>query len=139
MLNDSIEWALPNLRRHAESLMVDTLRVERITGEVMDPDTLEMVPTFETIYEGPGRIQRWNGAGSGAEPVVGGREFGLDTFFAQLPISASEATELDHVTVVEAKHDPALVGLSGTVRSARGKTHATKRVLVCEEVAHGDD
>ena len=117
--------------------MVDTIVVERQTGETMDPDTLEMVPTYATIYDGPGRIQRWNGAGSGAEPVVGEREFGLDTFFAQLPISALGILELDRVRVSASEMDPALVGLVGTVKSARGKTHATKRVLVCEEVAYG--
>lgn len=125
-------------RRKAESLLVDTILVERKTGEAIDPTSLELTETWQQIYSGPGRIQRWAGAGSGAEPVVGEREFGLDTFFAQLPITAVGPREGDRVTVTAAELDPALVGLDGTVRSDRTKTHATKRLLLCEEVAHGD-
>ena len=125
-------------QRRAESLMVDTLIVERQTGEAMDPDTLEMVPVFDTVYEGKGRIQRWDGAGSGSEPVVGSVEFGLDTFFAQLPISVVGVLAHDRVRVLASPLDDSLAGLTGTVRSAKGKTHATKRVLLCEEVSYGD-
>lgn len=137
MIGHDVAAALPEMQAHAESLMVDTIHVQRQTGEAMDPDTLEMVPTYDTIYDGPGRIQRWSGAGTAGEPVVGGREFGLDTFFVQLPITVVGPRELDKVTVTAAALDPALVGLDGTVKSDRTKSHATKRVLLCEEVAHG--
>ena len=41
MLGQDIAAALPELRAHAESLMVDTVRVDHQTGTTVDPTTLE--------------------------------------------------------------------------------------------------
>lgn len=136
-LGADIAAALPELRAQAESLMIDTLLVERATGETtMDPDSLEIVPVYAQVYSGKGRVQR-PGALSPREDVAGGFEFGIRTILAQLPLSAAGITGGDRVTVtaVGAVADPDLLGLVATVRANLTKTHPTKRTLVCEEVS----
>jgi len=57
----SLGWditaALPGLQVEAESMMVDTVRVRRRSGNpIPDPATGELVYTFTTIYEGKCRL-----------------------------------------------------------------------------------
>jgi len=134
-LGADIAAALPELRAHAESLMTDTVRLDRVTGSAPDPVTLEMVDTYETVYEGRGRVQR-SGQLSPHEAVAGDVEFGVNALMVQLPLSASGIRKNDRVTVaaVDPVSDPDLLGLVATVRANLTKTHATKRTLVCEEV-----
>lgn len=138
MLGDAITAALPEMRAHAESLMVDTLVVDVPTGgTTIDPDSLEEVPEYGApIYNGPGRIQR-SGAMSPRDSVAGGFEFGVGTPIAQLPLSATGIPKGARVTVaaIGATTDPDLDGLVATVQANLTKTHPTKRTLVCEEVS----
>ena len=132
---DDIAAALPELRAHAESLMTDTIRLERFTGSAPDPVTLEMVDTYAAVYEGKGRVQR-SGQLSPHESVAGEIEFGVNALMVQLPLSASGIKKGDRVTVVAvgSVSDPDMAGLVATVQANLTKTHATKRTLVCEEV-----
>ena len=138
MLGEDVAAALPELRAHAESLMVDTILVERATGAVTtDATTLAEVPVYATVRAaGPGRIQR-PGALSPNESVVGGFEFGIRAALAQLPLSATGILAGDRITVtaIGPTTDPDLLGLVATVQANLTKTHPTKRTLVCEEVA----
>ena len=137
MLGDDIAAALPGLRAHAESLMVDTLLVEVLTGDVTtDPVTLAEVPEWAEVYSGLGRIQR-PGALSPREQVTAGFEFGIKSLLAQLPLSATGVERGMRVTVVEVGPltDPDLLDVVATVQANLSKTHPTKRTLVCEEVA----
>jgi hypothetical protein len=138
MLGHDISAALPELRAHAESLMVDTLVVDVPTGgTTIDPDTLAEVPTYGApIYSGPGRIQR-PGSLSPRENVAGGYEFDVRAVLAQLPLTAVGITAGARVTVtaVGPLTDPDLLGLVATVQANLTKTHPTKRTLVCEEVS----
>jgi hypothetical protein len=135
-LHDAISAELPGLRAEAESLMVDTLTVEAPDGTTLDPDTLEEVPAWASLYAGPGRIQR-PGALSPREDVAGGYEFGVKAVLAQLPLSATGITAGARVTVTALgpDSDPDLLGLVATVQANLTKTHPTKRTLVCEEVS----
>lgn len=136
MLGHDIAAALPELRAHAESLMVDTLLIEGPTGnKTLDPVTLAEVDEFAEVYSGPGRIQR-PGSLSPREQVSGGFEFGVKALLAQLPLSATGVTPGMRVTVVAvgATTDPDLLDVVATVRANLSKTHPTKRTLVCEEV-----
>jgi hypothetical protein len=136
VIGHDIAAALPELRAHAESMMVDTCVVERASGETMDPDTLEMVPAFAPAYEGKCRVQRPSASVGGGEPVVGEREFGVQTVHFQLPLSAAGIKRGDRVRVTAVgSSDPDLVGLTATVQANLTKTHPTKRTLVCEEVS----
>lgn len=138
MLGADIAAALPELRAHAESMMQDTILVERPTGATtIDPVTLAETPVFETVcVAGPGRIQR-PGALSPQESVVGGFEFDIRSVLAQLPLSATGIVTGDRITVTDIGPltDPDLLGLVATVQANLSKTHPTKRTLVCEEVA----
>jgi len=128
-----IAAALPELRAAAESLMTDVVRLERVTGQAPDPDTLEMVDAFETVYEGKGRWQRPDTVA--AEQVAGGVEFGVGRATVQLPISVVTAARGQRVTCLASDTDPALPGTQATVLGVPSKTHATMRRLLCEEVS----
>lgn len=138
MLAHDIAAVLPELRREAEALMVDTLTVDVPTGDTtLDPDTLEEVPEYgAAVYTGPGRVQR-PGSLSPRDNVVGGFEFGVKAILAQIPLSATGITQGARVTVtaVGPLTDPDLLGLVATVQANLTKTHPTKRTLVCEEVS----
>lgn len=137
MLGDSIAAALPELRAHAESLMVDTVLIEADTGDVTsDPVTLEDVPVYAEVYAGMGRIQR-TGALSSRDDVTGDFEFGVDAVLVQVPLSATGVKRGHRVTVTALgpQSDPDLLGLVATVQANLTKTHPTKRTLVCEEVS----
>lgn len=134
-LGDDIAATLPELRAHAESMMRDTIRLERQTGTTPDPVTLEEVPTWATVYDGKARIQR-TGQVSPSEQVVGEVEFGLNAVLIQLPLTAVGVKKGHRVTVaaVGPESDPDLLGLVATVQANLTKSHPTKRTLVCEEV-----
>jgi len=135
MLGDDLAAALPELRAHAESMMADTIRVERQTGTTQDPVTLEDVATWATVHEGPGRVQR--PGNQPAETVAGEVEFGVSTVLVQLPLSVT-GVKRDHrvtVTALGPLSDPDLLGVVATVKANLTKSHPTKRTLVCEEVS----
>ena len=134
MLGDDIAAALPELRAQAESMMADTVLVERATGTTPDPVTLEDVTTWATVHEGVARVQR--PGTQPAETVAGEIEFGVSTVLIQLPLSAVGVKRDDRVTVTALGplSDPDLLGVVATVKANLTKTHPTKRTLVCEEV-----
>lgn len=134
MLGDDVAAALPHLRAHAESLMVDTVLVQVATGETtIDPVTLAEVPAFTDVYAGPARIQR-PGSLSPRDDVAGAFEFNVEAILAQLPLSVTGIRYGMRLTVtaVGPLSDPDLVGLVSTVRANLTKTHPSKRTLVCE-------
>ena len=137
MIGDDLAAALPELRAQAESMMRDTVRVERETGTTTpDPVTLEEVPVFALVLESKGRVQR-SGQLSPRETVAGEVEFGVNALMVQLPLSAAGIKKGDRLTVtaIDAASDPDLLGLVATVQANLTKSHPTKRTLVCEEVS----
>lgn len=137
MLSSDVNWALPGLRAHAESLMVDTVLIQSGSGEpTIDPETLEEVEVFSDVYEGRARVQR-PGSLSPRDDVVGGVEFDIQAVLVQLPLSVTGIEGGMRVTVIEvaASTDPDLLGLVATVQANLTKTHPTKRTLVCEVVS----
>lgn len=57
MIGDDLAAALPALREQAESMMRDTVLVERPDGPpVVDPVTHKVEPGWRTIYEGKCRV-----------------------------------------------------------------------------------
>nr|DAL14415.1 MAG TPA_asm: head closure knob [Caudoviricetes sp.] len=144
MLHDDIAAALPELRAHALSLMVDSCTITRRRldedGEPvreMDPVTLELTDVWDEVWAGRCRVQRPGAVMVGREPVVGGAEYNVETVHVQVPLSVLGVKADDRVTVtaVGAISDPDSVGMVLSVRVNQHKTHATKRVLVCEEVS----
>ena len=144
MIADDIAAALPELRAHAESLMVDSCTVTRRrldeSGEPvreMDPVTLELTDVWDEVYAGRCRVQRPGAVMVGREPVVGGVEYNVETVHVQVPLTVLGVKADDRVaiTAVGAISDPDSAGMVLSVRVNQHKTHATKRTLVCEEVA----
>lgn len=144
MIADDIAAALPELRAHAESLMVDscTITSRRLdeSGEPvreMDPVTLELTDVWDEVYAGRCRVQRPGAVMVGREPVVGGVEYNVETVHVQVPLTVLGVKADDRVaiTAVGAISDPDSAGMVLSVRVNQHKTHATKRTLVCEEVA----
>ena len=143
MLHDDIAAALPELRAHAESLMVDSCTITRRrldeNGEPvreMDPVTLELTDAWDEVYAGRCRVQRPGAVMVGREPVVGGVEYNVETVHVQVPLTVLGVKADDRVTItaVGSVSDPDSVGMVLSVRVNQHKTHATKRTLVCEEV-----
>jgi hypothetical protein len=135
MIGPVIAANLPLMREHAESLMVDTVTVERQDGTTLDPDTLEEVPNFEAVYTGAARVVR-PGSLAPRDNVAGGFEFGVRALLAYLPVSVEGIVAGDRLTVTatDSLTDPDLLGLVATVQANLTRTYAAKRTLVCEEV-----
>ena len=132
MLGDDITAALPELRAHAESLMVDECVVERRTGRVLNEDTLEYVDQWAPVWSGQCRVQVRQ-----TQPAVedtAGRVFTVTDAVVQLPVTGAVFADDDRVTVTASRHDPALVGVVFTVLSREVKTHPVMRRLYVSEV-----
>lgn len=143
MLGDDIAAALPGLREHALSMMVDTCEIARrqvdANGEPvreLDPVTLELTDVWDAVHSGPCRVQRWTGQGM-SNVVAGGYEFGNASLMVQLPIDAVGIRSGDRVEITDVStvSDPALLGAVAWVKDDMTKSHATKRTLACEEVS----
>ncbi|BAQ32087.1 DUF6093 family protein [Bifidobacterium scardovii] len=125
--------SLKRLRGFAESLMTDTYRISRYTGETtVDPDTGVGTPVMRPVYEGKGKLQTSGGEASdrvsatGASSNVGGNvaEWAL---YLHLPMSATGIRGKD-MAECTASHDPELVGRRyRLVNMQSEKTHATAR------------
>lgn len=136
-LGEALSVALPELQRHAESMMLDTCIVDRKTGTTQSSTPpFGAIDTYsDPLYEGKCRVQRLGGAVGGGEPVTGEAEFGVQTVHFQLPLSAAGIKRGDRMRVTAlGSSDPDLLGLTATVQANLTKTHPTKRTLVCEEV-----
>ncbi len=134
-LGVDVAEALPGFRSEAESLMVDTVLVERATGGVStDTLTLEETLEYTTIYVGAARVQRVDIQPN--DQVVGEVEFSLLRLNVQLPLSVTGIERNDRVTVtaIGPVTDPELSGVVAAVQANLTKTHPTKRTLVCQEV-----
>lgn len=134
MLGHDIAAALPELRAHAESLMVDSCTITRAGsgGSTIDEVTGAVIPPAgATVYDGPCRVQR-PGTSTAPRADTGGYEIGVGTLLAQLPVDATGVRRGDTFTVTAAT-DPDLLGVDARVEANLAKTHATKRTLICEE------
>jgi len=133
VLGDVLAAALPELRAHAVSMMVDACIIDRATGEpVLNETTGQMETTYGPVYTGRCRVQA--PGTQGGNPNAGEHQFTVLGHVVQLPIDATVYAVGDRVTITAASLDPALVGRVFTVSSLMHKTHPTSRRLVCDEV-----
>ena len=128
----SLAGVLESGRRAAENLMVDTCTIRRQSGESMDPVTLQMVPTYDTVYSGKCRVQI-NAVVGATMPEAGERVVVTQRIQVQIPMTVTGVEVDDQVVITAAAHDADLVGRAYRVRSEFAKTHATARRLECEE------
>ena len=135
MLGHDVAAALPEMRAHAESLMVDACTVTGPGGEpVWDEDAGEYTtPAGAVIYTGKCRVQVPNVAEQNAD--AGEAEWTVQAAIVSLPVGGSEGVQVGHkVTIPAAAHDSALAGAVYTVTAGHAKTQATARRLRCERV-----
>jgi hypothetical protein len=120
-------------RRMAESLMVDTCLITRVTGSTTDPDTGEVTPTTATVYSGRCRMQQLAAV---ARPNDVGESYVFQQpFVLQLPMVGSGGIQAgDQVEVTASVLDPDLPGRKFWVRELADGTHKTARRIGLEEV-----
>lgn len=130
----SSETVLARGRALAESLMVDTCTVRRITGQATDPNTGEVVNVYDPLYTGQKcRVQsrgNW-----GERKVLGQAGIVELTIEVQLPVSVTglQATT-DEVVITASAHDADLVGRVFLLRDIVSKTHGTAHRFMGTEV-----
>lgn len=130
VIGHDVAAALPGLRVQAVSLMFDTARVERASGETVD-DNGVVTSTFTELYEGPAKRQSRDGlAGS---PEAGGATFTVTRYEAHFPVGAFEPRVGDRITWVTSRFDPFLPGKVDRVVSLLHKSAATAYRLGVEE------
>ena len=134
-LLDEAMGALPDMRRAAESLMLDRGTMRRATGATtQDPDTGSTVPEFADQFSSKCKIQTRNL--QARESEVGGRTATSVRVELHLPITAPavEVGDVFEVTRVDARSDRQLLGRKFRVIAPVGKSFATARRLEVEEV-----
>lgn len=129
MVNLAAEIAavLPGMRAQAETLMTDTVRVERGGG---DPDPLTGLPVLETVYEGRGKVQSFRAYESSRE--LGGATVTQGRREVHVPWDAGPFEIGDVVTVVESVSSN-LVGFRARVAFPDEKTHQTAQRLLVDQ------
>lgn len=120
-------------RVFAESLMVDACTISRKTGESINAETLESVPTTAQQYSGvcrltmPGTVARDSESGS--------RVLIEQQLMLSLPIATSGSVRVnDVVTITSSENDPTLVGRTFRIAGGHHQSQATARRFPVTEV-----
>lgn len=123
-------------RKAAESGMVDTCSIKRVSAEVTDPYSGETEQTVSTIYTGKCRFQQSGGGAQAQQADVGEAYLLIQRAEIQLPVAVVGLQVGDVVTCTAAGRDPDLVGRSFLVRDLPYKTDATsRRVQITEQTS----
>ena len=129
MLGEAVAWALPELRRAAESLMLDTCTVCPVTG--VDEST--GAPTLGTpVYTGKCKVQTTQA--QEANPEAGGATYTVQRYAVHVPVGAFVPVVGHVVTITAAALDAGLVGRQYRVVALLHKSLATAYRLAVEEV-----
>jgi hypothetical protein len=133
MIGDDLAAALPELRRQAESMMIDAgeLRGPDIQGPIGSDGEYTVIPG-ELKYSGKARAQTTDALGNDNE--AGDRLVMVTRFRVDLPMSAPQAAVDDVFTFTSSALDPQLVGKRFRVTSLTQKSFMTARRLAVEEV-----
>lgn len=120
-------------RAAAERLMTDRCVVRRKVGDETDPDTFEVRPVYETVYDGRCKMQTYEA--HEATPVVVGATQVVQRASLHLPVGSYRTAPGDVAVIVEAR-DPLLVGKAfRLVQEYPVKSHATSyRIFVDDAI-----
>jgi hypothetical protein len=134
MLGHDLAAELPNLRAHAESMMLDACTVTRTApGTFNDATGVETVGSTTTVYSGPCRLRMARGGGSPTD--AGEAQWTLSGVTVSLPVSTSGDVQTgDVVTLTASALDADAVGLVAQVKGVHWQTFSTARRLECEVV-----
>ena len=136
----SITSLITRARQTAESLMTDHVKVERINGVTVDPETGLDTSQTTLIYDGKARVQTAGGMqteqslSSGSTTSLGGR-IPTWSLYIHLPWSVDKVRNNDKVTVLQSS-DPQLVGKTFRCLNLQSeKTYSSARRLFVQEIA----
>lgn len=119
----SAEAALAAGRRAARTLMTDTVQIRRVVGLSVDPMTGEDSPEYVTVYEGPAKLQSYEGYEQSKEVVE--HSATIQRMTLHIPVGAYKSAVGD-VVVFTGSRDELLAGREFRVtQEAPFKTHAT--------------
>lgn len=125
--------ALLEGRRLAESLMIDTCTVQRVTGHTPNEDGTVTDVLGEPVYTGRCKVQTYEPYQS--NPEAGGATFTVQRYAVHVPVG-SFAPAVDQVVVIAAATlDPYLAGRRFRVVALLHKSAATAYRLAVEEVS----
>lgn len=113
--------------------MVDTCRVEYVSGSTFDEDEGRDVPTYTARFESVCKVQA-RALVSPADAEAGGRESTTVRLSVHLPVSAGAVEVDDVVEILTATYDAQLVGRRFRVTAPAGKSFATARRVEVDEV-----
>lgn len=125
--------ALERGRARAESLMLDTCRITRASGEeVTDPTTGEVTFPGATVYEGRCKVQ--TAQVQEATPDAAGRRFTIQASQLHLPITAGPVAVGDIVEMLTGSLDEQLATARYRITATHHKSLATAQRVEVEEV-----
>ena len=135
MLADDVAATLPEVRAHAESLMIDTCLITRAGEPVWDEGSGTYTPGAPvTVYDGKCRVRNANPAPQNADS--GETMWAVDLFVLSLPVVASVGVrDGDTVTITASMNDPGMVGMEATVQGQHWQTNSTARRFTCQVVS----
>ena len=120
---------LTSLRKYVDTTLTATATLQKVGDMVMDPETLEYVPEYIDVYEGPVLI--YAGISDPERPEAGGATYTVTAYTVVLP--KETPVEVGHVlTVLEAPEAPETAGAVLRIASAPRQTWQVARVCYAE-------
>lgn len=95
-------------RERAERLMVDRVEISRVTRVEVDPLTGEDSPTLVVVYEGPAKLQSYEGHEASREVIL--HSSVVQRMSVHLPVGSYRSSVGDVLRVVASHVDPMLDG-----------------------------
>lgn len=129
----SAKSAVRSGRIAAQRLMIDTCVIRRRTGEDTNPDTGAVTAVWDQVYAGPCKVGAGARAAVPETPEAGEHAFVVQRWLLHLPITVTEPTQGDLVTITAAGLDPALVGRTYRLAAEFAKSFPTARRIQFEE------
>lgn len=115
-----------------EVVFEDEVLIERKTGTTTDPDTLEVVDVYTTVYEGMCKI---GPLGAGREAAYGEGEVVLHRYRLKIPWAAGTPVLPEDRATMTAAPDAWVVGRHMEVVDVDYKSTAVTRKLIIEDRA----
>jgi len=131
-LSDDLVGALPALRAEAESLMIDSVVVDRQSGEDTHFETGAVTQTYTAVYSGAAKVQATISQSRVA--AAGEHQYTLQEYRVDIPVSAGPLQVGDRVTVTASALDPFLAGRVYRVVELFHKSFSTAQRARVEEV-----
>jgi hypothetical protein len=112
-------------RAAAEDRMVDACTIRRRTGETTDPNTGEITPTYDVLYQGQCRVQQQ--AMQAQQQDAGEAYLLMVRLEVHLPITVTGLEPDDEVQITASSTDPDLPGRTFYIRDLAHASDKTAR------------